>query len=112
MAESSKPSGGGALARVGSYVRGWRLAPDASLFTGLVLAVAVVSVAWPLWSCEWLPFVDYPEHVGTVGAIHGIHTTAFAPYYTVDYAGSQYLLECRAKIWVPIVGLRMETRFH
>ncbi len=83
---------GASKATVASFVRGLRLPPDASIFTGLVLAVAVVSVAWPLWSCEWLPFVDYPEHVGTVGAIHGIHGPAFERYFTVDYAGSQYLL--------------------
>lgn len=124
MAETSKPKaspktpavtsggGGGAAGRVSAYLRGLRLPPDASLFTGLVLAVAVVSVAWPLWSCEWLPFVDYPEHVGTVGAIHGIHGPAFAPYYTVDYAGSQYLLFYVASdIAAYVLGVEQGTRF-
>lgn len=60
--------------------------------TGVVLAASALMIAWPLASAEWLPFVDYPQHLGTIAAIHGQGDPAFAPYFVVEYSRSQYLL--------------------
>ena len=60
--------------------------------SAVVLAVASIALAWPLLTVEWLPFVDYPQHLATVAAIHGAHDPRWAPYFVVEYARSQYLL--------------------
>jgi hypothetical protein len=65
--------------------------PDA-LPTTLALAAAVCFVAWPLLSAAFLPFVDYPQHLGTIAAIHGQGDPRFSPYFVVEYARTQYLV--------------------
>lgn len=62
------------------------------LSTLCVLGSAAVALAIPLWTARWLPFVDYPQHLGTIAAIHGQGDPAFARYFVVDYGRSQYLL--------------------
>ncbi len=64
----------------------------AALVTLVALAVAAVALALPLLTVEWLPFVDYPQHLGTIAAIHGQGDPAFARFFVVDYPRSQYLL--------------------
>jgi len=59
---------------------------------GAILAVVALLIAWPIASAAWLPFVDYPEHLGTIAALHGAHTPAFARYFVVEYPRTQYLL--------------------
>ncbi len=53
--------------------------------------IAALCLAWPLLGARFLPFVDYPQHLGTIAAIHGASDPRFAPYFVVDYARSQYL---------------------
>ncbi|MFO0712482.1 MAG: hypothetical protein U0353_21705 [Sandaracinus sp.] len=65
--------------------------PDA-LPTTLALAVACAFLAWPLLSAQFLPFVDYPQHLGTIAAIHGQGDPHFSPYFVVEYARTQYLV--------------------
>ncbi len=60
--------------------------------TAVTLGVATLAVAFPLMTCEWLPFVDYPQHLGTIAAIHGQGNPDIAQYFVVDYFRSQYLL--------------------
>lgn len=68
-------------------------APGASpVLTGLVLAVACGSVAAPLFFAAYLPFVDYPQHLATVAAIHRAGDPAFGDFFTVEYGRSPYLL--------------------
>ncbi len=59
---------------------------------GAALLVVFVAVAWPLARAAWLPFVDYPEHLGTIAALHGARTPAFSQFFVVDYPRTQYLL--------------------
>jgi hypothetical protein len=66
--------------------------PSAALWlTGVTLAVSALAVAFPLATAAWLPFVDYPQHLGTIAAIHGQGNHDVAQYFTVDYLRSQYL---------------------
>jgi len=68
-------------------------APGSSpILTGLVLAVACGSVAAPLLSAAYLPFVDYPQHAATVAAIHRAGDPAFGNFFTLDFGRSPYLL--------------------
>lgn len=68
-------------------------APGASpALTGLVLAVACGSVAAPLFLAAYLPFVDYPQHLAAVAAIHRAGDPAFGDFFTLDYSRSPYLL--------------------
>lgn len=68
-------------------------APGSSpALTGLVLAVACASVAAPLLVASSLPFVDYPQHVATVAAIHRAGDPAFGDFFAVDFGWSPYLL--------------------
>ena len=68
-------------------------APGSSpLLTGLVLAVASGSIALPLLLAAYLPFVDYPQHLATVAAIHRAGDPAFSGYFIVEYGRSPYLL--------------------
>lgn len=68
-------------------------APGASpALTGLVLAVACASVAAPLVLAAYLPFVDYPQHLATVAAIHRAGDPAFGDFFTLEYGRSPYLL--------------------
>jgi len=60
--------------------------------TGVILGVSALALAWPLLSVEWLPFVDYPQHLGTVAAIHGQGDPTWSEYFVVEYSRSQYLL--------------------
>lgn len=68
-------------------------APGASpVLTGLVLAVACGSVAAPLFLAAYPPFVDYPQHLATIAAIHRAGDPAFGDFFTVEYGRSPYLL--------------------
>jgi hypothetical protein len=58
----------------------------------LVLLACSALVAWPILGAAWLPFVDYPEHLGTIAALHGASDARFSPYFVVDYPRTQYLL--------------------
>ena len=60
--------------------------------TAVTLGVATLAVAFPLLTCHWLPFVDYPQHLGTIAAIHGQGNPAVSQYFVVDYFRSQYLV--------------------
>ncbi|MDQ5859258.1 MAG: hypothetical protein M3542_13405, partial [Acidobacteriota bacterium] len=85
-----------AAAGLGAQLRGLAAripAPGSSpLLTGLVLAVACGSVAAPLVLAAYLPFVDYPQHLATVGAIHRAGDPAFGDFFTLDFGRSPYLL--------------------
>jgi hypothetical protein len=62
-------------------------------WTAIVLSIATAAIAWPLVTCEWMPFVDYPQHVATVAAIHGQGGDAYwSEWFVVEYARTQYLL--------------------
>jgi hypothetical protein len=63
-----------------------------SLPTVLALTAACLFVAWPLFVTPWLPFVDYPQHLGTIAAIHGANDAHFSPYFVTEYARTQYLV--------------------
>ena len=65
--------------------------PDA-LPTTLALAASCVFLAWPLLGVAFLPFVDYPQHLGTIAAIHGQGDPHLSPYFVVEYARTQYLV--------------------
>jgi hypothetical protein len=68
-------------------------APGSSpVLTGLVLAVACGSIAIPLVLAEYLPFVDYPQHLATVAAIHRADDPAMSGFFVVEYGRSPYLL--------------------
>jgi hypothetical protein len=68
-------------------------APGSSpVLTGLVLAVACGSVALPLLLPAYFPFVDYPQHLATVAAIHRAGEPAFNAFFVVEYGRSPYLL--------------------
>jgi hypothetical protein len=70
---------------------GRSMGPEAAL-TLVVLGVASAALAAPLATVAWLPFVDYPQHLGTIAAIHGQGSPTFDRYFVVEYARSQYLL--------------------
>lgn len=63
-----------------------------ALLSIFVLGTAAVALASPLAQVNWLPFVDYPQHLGTIAAIHGQGSAHFDPYFVVEYARTQYLL--------------------
>ncbi len=69
-----------------------RMAGPDELLSLLVLGTAVVALASPLAQVNWLPFVDYPQHLGTIAAIHGQGSPLFDRYFVVEYARTQYLL--------------------
>lgn len=58
----------------------------------VVLGVAALALTLPLATVRWLPFVDYPQHLGAIAAIHGQGEAIFDRYFVVEYARSQYLL--------------------
>lgn len=60
--------------------------------TAVTLCVATIAIAFPLMTCAWLPFVDYPQHLGTIAAIHGQGNPDISQYFVVDYFRSQYLV--------------------
>jgi hypothetical protein len=60
--------------------------------TAVTLGVATIAIAFPLLTCAYLPFVDYPQHLGTIAAIHGQGRHDVAQYFVVDYWRSQYLV--------------------
>ncbi|MFO0681814.1 MAG: hypothetical protein U0234_07175 [Sandaracinus sp.] len=74
----------------------WRTALEGELaarwLTLVTLGIATVALAWPLLVTEWLPFADYPQHLGTIAAIHGQGRPDIAQYFVVDYFRSQYLV--------------------
>jgi hypothetical protein len=68
-------------------------APGSSpILTGLVLAVASGSIALPLLLAAYLPFVDYPQHLATVAAIHRAGDPAFSGFFVVEYGRTPYVL--------------------
>jgi hypothetical protein len=64
----------------------------ATWLTAVTLGVATLAIALPLLTCVYLPFVDYPQHLGTIAAIHGQSRHDVAQYFVVDYWRSQYLV--------------------
>lgn len=73
--------------------------PDA-LPTTLALTAACAFLAWPLLGAAFLPFVDYPQHLGTIAAIHGQGDPHFSPYFVVEYARTQYLVPYLLGDWL------------
>lgn len=67
------------------------VSPEA-LPTTLALLGACACLMWPLLSAAFLPFVDYPQHLGTIAAIHGQSDPHLSPYFVVEYARTQYLV--------------------
>ena len=59
------------------------------VWTGMVLTVAVLSSAIPLWTCEYPPMVDYPWHVSAVSVLHGEIEPEAAASFAIDYRRSQ-----------------------
>lgn len=68
------------------------LARDGGGLSALALVFSAMAVAWPFTVARFLPFVDYPQHLGTIAAIHGAGSPTFDPYFTVELGRSQYLL--------------------
>nr|MDQ3035177.1 hypothetical protein [Myxococcota bacterium] len=101
MEERDRKERGGARAWI-ERARGVRLdAPSlgrssgrslASVLPVVVLGVAALALTLPLATVRWLPFVDYPQHLGAIAAIHGQGSAIFDRYFVVEYARSQYLL--------------------
>ena len=60
--------------------------------TALVLGIATLALTMPLATVQWLPFVDYPQHLGTIAAIPGQGDPVFDRFFVVEYARTQYLL--------------------
>ena len=62
----------------------------------LFICLGVLScwVVCPFWIGEYLPFLDMPQHLATIGVMHHYDDTAFdhAAYFTVDLSSTQYLL--------------------
>jgi hypothetical protein len=84
---SAQPEG--RLARIQAVLGSER----ASLWlTVSTLVVATLSLVVPLSVVHWLPFVDYPQHLGTIAAIHGQGDPNVSPYFVVEYGRTQYLL--------------------
>ena len=73
-------------------------APDRLWHTDRLLAVCLAllscAVVWPFWSVEFLPFLDIPQHLATIGVMHHFDDAAFdhGAYFTVDATSTQYLL--------------------
>jgi hypothetical protein len=84
---SAQPEG--RLARIGAVLGSERAA---LVLTVTTLAVATLALVVPLSVVHWLPFVDYPQHLGTIAAIHGQGDPNVSPYFVVEYARTQYLL--------------------
>jgi hypothetical protein len=66
--------------------------PSTDWLPWLTALVVAVCIAWPLVTCAWLPFVDYPEHLAAVAVIHRADAPEFAQYFKVNYRTSRYLL--------------------
>ncbi len=60
--------------------------------TVVTLVLATLCLVVPLATAHWLPFVDYPQHLGTIAAIHGPSDPNLSPYFVVEYGRTQYLL--------------------
>jgi hypothetical protein len=83
----------GRMARLAGAARAWIAADRGErAFTVVVLGVAAIALTMPLATVRWLPFVDYPQHLGTIAAIHGAGDPIFDRYFVVEYARTQYLL--------------------
>lgn len=62
-----------------------------SWLTIVTLALATLSAAIPFLHVVWLPLVDYPQHLGTIAAIHGANDPHVGPFFETHLARSQYL---------------------
>lgn len=62
--------------------------PLHALFVALVAAHIV-----PIWAVEYLPFMDLPQHLATIAALHhhGDPDWGFAAFYHVDLLSTPYL---------------------
>ncbi len=60
----------------------------------LCMAVLSCAVVWPIWSVEFLPLLDIPQHLATIGVMHHYDDALFdhSAYFTVDTTSTQYLL--------------------
>lgn len=90
--DRTSPSAVRALSPVTRFFRRIPAPGSSSALTGLVLAVACGAVATPLLFAAYLPFVDYPQHLATVAAIHRAGDPAFGDFFAVEYGRSPYLL--------------------
>jgi len=66
-------------------------AVGAAVITACALALSTLACVWPFLSASFLPFVDYPQHLATIAAIHGQDDPSFASYFWVSYGETQYL---------------------
>ncbi len=79
-----------------------RLDPQ-NVLTVAILSFAGGCIAWPLLRAQWLPWVDYPQHLGTIAAIHGQHQAAWSSYFTVDLFRTQYLAFYLLSHWLSYI---------
>jgi len=58
-----------------------------------VWAVAVIAVLVPVWSVEYVPLLDYPNHLARAFVLHEIHNPAFKfdQWMTADWGPYPYL---------------------
>ncbi len=80
-------------ARLSAFWAQLRSLPAGTRLELVVLVAVSALLAWPFVAAQWLPLVDYPEHLGTIAALHGAGSDPrFSPYFVVDYPRTQYLL--------------------
>ncbi len=77
-----------------------------------MLGAAFAGVAWPLLQTTFLPFVDYPQHLATVAAVHGQGEATWSRFFVVDYSSIQYaaiylLSDLLAYVFGVDMGLRL-----
>jgi hypothetical protein len=96
---------------VGSVDRLARWLSRDEVLSPLLLVCTVASVAAPLWSARYLPFVDYPQHLAQIAAIAHIGDPRFAPYYELSLAKSQYFsFYAPCVLLAKLVGTELATR--
>ena len=62
--------------------------------SSVLVALAALSCAVPIWSTHYLPFCDLPEHVGAASVIahYGDPSWGFGQTFELAFGTSQYLL--------------------
>ncbi len=85
--------------------------PAARWWTPVVLAIAVAGPGWALATISPLPLADYPQHLGTIAAMHGQGSATWASYFAVDTGPVQYLLYYLLSDWLAyLVGVEAAAR--
>ena len=88
-----------------------RTLPWSAIWTALVLDAGFDGVAWPLLQTTFLPFVDYPQHLATVAAVHGGGEPAWSRFFYVDYSSIQYVaIYVLSDLLAHVFGVDMGTR--